>query len=128
MTKRLPAITIARVYDAQQSEAGYRVLVDRLWPRGIKKEDLHLDEWAKDLAPSTELRKWFGHDPQRWSEFKRRYQQELKSNLSAVDELLEKASRRRITLLFAARDEEHCHAIVLQDFLETRRSQNAKRS
>ena len=98
-----------------------RILVDRLWPRGIKKEDLKLDAWAKELAPSTELRKWFGHDPAKWAEFKKRYLAELKraNATEAMRELLAKKPRAKtVTLLYGAKDTEHNEAVVLRDYLE----------
>ena len=122
MARRLPAVTIVRAYDIGDGDFGYRVLVDRLWPRGLKKHELQLDLWAKELAPSTELRKWFGHRADRWNEFKRRYREELRSRPEAMDNLLKVAARRRIALLYAARDEEHNHALVLQQFLDKRRA------
>ena len=118
---------IDRAYDVEDRDCGYRVLVDRLWPRGLKKKNLRLDLWAKDLAPSTELRQWFGHDPARWSEFKKRYKQELKTHAEAVDKLIKLASRRRVALLFGARDVEHNHANVLWKFLEQKRAAARKR-
>ena len=125
MGKDLPDITIQRVYDAKETDSGYRVLVDHIWPRGVKKESLHLDEWAKDVAPSTELRKWFGHRPERWEEFRMRYRDELRSRDEAVDRLLKIAARRRVVLLFGARDLEHNQAVVLRDFLLKRRAARA---
>lgn len=125
MSKRLPEITLQRVYEAGQSDSGYRVLVDRVWPRGVKKESLHLDEWAKDLAPSAELRKWFGHRTERWEEFRIRYRDELRSRVEAVDRLLEIAARRRVVLLFGARDPQHNQAVVLREFLLKKRSARA---
>ena len=122
MGKKLPDITLQRVYDANQTDSGYRVLVDRVWPRGVKKESLHLDEWAKDLAPSTELRKWFGHRPERWQEFRIRYRDELQSCGEAVERLLKIAARRRLVLLFGARDPEHNQAVALREFLLKKRS------
>lgn len=122
MNKRLPMITIIRAYDIAAQDRGVRVLVDRLWPRGLKKEDLQLDEWAQDLAPSTKLRKWFGHRPERWSEFKKRYRQELRSRPDAVDKLLKTAARRRVLLVYGARDTDHNHAIVLRDLLQAKRT------
>lgn len=127
-TKRLPEITIVRAYDVGDRDCGYRVLVDRLWPRGLTKRDLEIDEWAKDIAPSTELRKWFGHRPERWSEFKRRYKQELRVHSEAIDQLLKIASRRRMALIFGARDVEHSQAQVLKEFLQARRASHAKRA
>lgn len=97
-----------------------RVLVERLWPRGIKKEALVLDGWIKDVAPSTELRRWFDHDPERWDEFRKRYQDELVQNQNAWTELLQAARRGTVTLLYSARDEEHNGALVLREFLQHR--------
>lgn len=122
MAKRLPDIILIRAYEVGQLDCGYRILVDRLWPRGLKKEDLHIDEWAKELAPSTELRKWFGHKPERWEEFRKRYTQELRSLPEEVDKILKIAARRRVALLFGARDVEHNQAVVLRDFLLHKRS------
>lgn len=114
----LPAIHCKRVYDPIEKNDGHRVLVDRSWPRGIKKEDLALDAWHKDLAPSTELRKWFGHDPQRWAAFYQRYHAELRDNDTAVEKLLREPGKRPLTLLYAARDTEHNNAVALKMFLE----------
>lgn len=127
MTKRLPEITIVRAYENAKEYRGYRVLVDRLWPRGLKKEDLQIDEWAKDLAPSAELRRWFGHLPERWTEFKKRYRQELQSRPEAVDKLLQTAARRRVLLVYGARDEAHNHALILHDFLQAKRKSLSSR-
>jgi uncharacterized protein YeaO (DUF488 family) len=112
-------IALKRVYDASSPEDGVRVLVDRLWPRGLKKETAGIDHWLKDIAPSTELRRWFGHDPDRWAEFKKRYRAELKKNpesLAALHDLLK--GQGRLTLLFAAKDAEHDNAVALKAFLE----------
>lgn len=103
-----------RVYAPAEAADGYRVLVDRLWPRGIKKENAHVDLWAKALAPSTELRKWFGHQPERFEEFARRYEEELKANPAARLVLEELMSHSTVTLLYAAKDEAHNNAVVLQ--------------
>jgi uncharacterized protein YeaO (DUF488 family) len=110
-------ITIRRVYDDPAKGGGARFLVDRIWPRGIKKEDLHLDGWLKDVAPTDDLRHWFGHDVARWMEFRRRYQAELESNPSAWQPILDAAQKGSVTLLFGARDEEHNQAVVLRDFV-----------
>jgi uncharacterized protein YeaO (DUF488 family) len=110
-------IKIKRAYDPAEKSDGTRVLVDRLWPRGIKKEDAALDEWMKDLAPSTELRKWFNHDPERFSEFRRRYNDELKSNDDALKQLLKTGRTKRLTLIYSAHDEEHNQAVVLAEHL-----------
>jgi uncharacterized protein YeaO (DUF488 family) len=116
-----PAILLKRAYDKPGRADGYRVLVDRLWPRGIKKEALRLDAWAKDLAPSTQLRKWFAHDPRRWSEFRKRYRAELKDSHAAgsVGKILDAARpARMITLLYGAKDAEHNEAVVLRSLFE----------
>ncbi len=110
-------IQVKRVYDKPSDSDGYRVLVDRLWPRGIRKADLKHDLWLKDVSPSSELRKWFNHDPDQWGEFKKRYHAELKKEKDAVAQLLDIASRETLTLLFAAKDEEHNQAVVLRDYL-----------
>lgn len=110
-------IRIKRVYEDPNKEDGYRVLVDRLWPRGLKKEDAHIDEWLKEAAPSAELRKWFDHDPDRWTEFKKRYILELKEN-AVLENFIDRLSENKtITLLYAAHDEKHNHALVLQNFI-----------
>lgn len=117
----MPAIQLKRAYDAPARGDGFRILVDRLWPRGIKKEDLRLDAWAKTLAPSTELRQWFAHDPGKWSEFCKRYRAELKETGAAaiVRDLLASAkTAKTITLLYGAKDREHNEAIVLGALFE----------
>jgi len=112
-----PTIRIKRVYDPPEPEDGKRYLVDRLWPRGVKKEALKLDGWLKDVAPSDELRRWFGHDPSRWEEFQRRYTAELKAKPETWRVLLESARKGNLTLLFSARDERLNNAVVLKAFL-----------
>jgi uncharacterized protein YeaO (DUF488 family) len=110
-------IQIKRVYDLADKTDGKRILVDRLWPRGMKKESAHLDEWLKDVAPTTGLRKWFHHDTQKWEEFVARYTHELKQN-KAVDKLIDIVNNNKIvTLLYAAHDAEHNHALVLLRFI-----------
>lgn len=109
-------ILLKRAYEKSDAKDGFRVLVDRLWPRGVKKADLHLDAWAKDVAPSTQLRKWFGHDPKRWTEFCKRYKLELKNaEAQATITRTIQAARRRsaMTLIYGAKDTEHNEAIVL---------------
>jgi uncharacterized protein YeaO (DUF488 family) len=113
-------IRIKRIYDAPARDDGARVLVDRLWPRGIKKEDAALTVWLKDVAPSNELRKWFGHEPARWAEFKKRYDRELNGNGAALAELVALAKRGRVTLLYGAKDTEHNQAVALAEFLKSR--------
>lgn len=105
---------LARIYD-EDIPKGKRVLVDRVWPRGISKEDAKLDEWLKDVAPSTDLRKWFNHDPDKFSDFKKKYKDELKDN-DAVKEL--KDMKGTIVLLYGAKDEKHNHAVVLKEYME----------
>ncbi len=107
-----------RVYLPASDTDGFRVLVDRLWPRGIKKENAHVDMWAKALAPSTELRKWFGHDPERFEEFARRYEEELSANAEAGTLLKEIRTHDVVTLLFGAKDENHNNAVVLSRILQ----------
>lgn len=110
-------IRIARVYVEASDEDGKRILVDRLWPRGLTKEKARVDLWLKEIAPSNELRKWFGHDPGRWVEFKQRYLEELKGLAEPLAVLKQAAKQGTITLLYAARDEEHNEAVVLQEIL-----------
>lgn len=94
------------------------MLVDRLWPRGLSKEKAHIDIWLKDIAPSTELRKWFGHDIAKWIEFKKCYHEELKNNHEVVSQLMEMMKKHSITIVYGAKDEEHNNAVALQDYLE----------
>lgn len=110
-------VAIKRVYDPADSKDGYRILVDRLWPRGMKKDSAEIDQWLKEVAPSAKLRTWFGHDPEKWKEFKKRYHDELKNN-EAWDELRALAkAKNKLTLLFASKDEEHNQAVVLAELL-----------
>ena len=104
---------IKRVYEKPEKEDGFRILVDRLWPRGLTKEKAGIDLWLKEIAPSTELRKWFGHDPEKWEEFKKRYLLELKENEEPMDRLRKQMKKENVTLVYAARDETHNEAIVL---------------
>lgn len=119
MEKRTTTLKIVtkRIYETASEEDGFRVLVDRIWPRGLKKEKAAIDLWAKDVAPSTDLRKWFHHDPDRWEEFERRYRAELKECRPALEDLLKRAGRHRLTLLFAAREQEQNQATVLAEVL-----------
>ena len=110
-------IQIKRVYESPVATDGSRFLVERLWPRGIAKAALEMDGWLKDAAPSTELRRWFNHDPERWMEFKRRYVAELDAHSDAWKPILTKARRGRVTLLYSAHDVEHNNAVVLRNFL-----------
>lgn len=111
-------IALKRVYEEPSKDDGFRVLVDRLWPRGLKKEDAKLDLWLKEAAPSSELRKWYNHDAGKWKEFKKRYFEELKEREEALDKISEKASGGKVTLLFAARDAERNNAAALKEYLE----------
>jgi uncharacterized protein YeaO (DUF488 family) len=111
-------IRVKRAYEPSSRADGQRILVERLWPRGLSKARAAIDLWLKDVAPSPALRKWFGHDPAKWKEFQRRYRRELKANAEAVDELRCKAKRGTITLIYAARDEQHNSAVLLKEFLE----------
>ena len=107
-----------RIYDEASPADGKRFLVDRLWPRGIKREEVRIDEWLKDIAPSTELRKWFSHEPAKWQEFKNRYKKELENKTELTGKLQAEAKKRTITLLFAAKDREHANAEVLKEVLD----------
>ena len=111
-------IKIKRAYDPVSSDDGKRILVDRLWPRGIKKDHAAIDEWVKDIAPSTELRKWYSHDPAKWGEFKKRYKIELKDKIGIVDRLREESRKRTITLLFSAKATDLNNAVALKEFIE----------
>lgn len=109
---------LKRVYEPPAEDDGLRVLVDRLWPRGMKKEKAAVDIWLKDIAPSPALRKWFGHDPKKWTEFRHRYRTELSERKEVVEELRERGGKGRVTLLYGARDEVHNQAVVLKEFIE----------
>ncbi|MGH6919972.1 MAG: DUF488 domain-containing protein, partial [Geminicoccaceae bacterium] len=104
------SIDLKRAYDRPAGSDGHRILVDRIWPRGITKADLRIDAWLKDLAPSDDLRKWFGHDPNKWDEFKKRYARELEQRPDALEELVETAKAGHVTLVFGAKDTEHNNA------------------
>jgi uncharacterized protein YeaO (DUF488 family) len=117
-------IHLKRAYEEPAPADGERILVERLWPRGVTKERAAVDLWLKDVAPSPELRKWFGHDPARWKQFEQRYRKELKAKQEAIDLLVSKARRGTITLVYAARDQEHNCALALKEFLD----QSMKRS
>src|SRR5207248_10156341 len=119
MSRKIAAenVKLKRAYESPSGEDGTRVLVDRLWPRGVKKSDAGIDHWVKELAPSTELRKWFGHDPARWHEFRERYIVELRQHRDELARLLELARQGPITLVYSAHDEIHNDAVVLRDTL-----------
>jgi uncharacterized protein YeaO (DUF488 family) len=114
------SIWVRRAYEAPTRNDGVRVLVDRVWPRGVSREELEIDEWIRDLAPSTRLRQWFDHDPARWEEFQRRYFQELRGKEGPLRGLLERIQRGRVTLVYGARDPDHNNAVALRAFLERR--------
>jgi uncharacterized protein YeaO (DUF488 family) len=119
-------LVVKRVYEPAQRSDGTRFLVERLWPRGVKKEALQLDGWLKDVAPSDALRRWFGHDPQKWQEFRRRYFAELNRKPKAWQPLLEVARHGTVTLLYSARDLEHNNALALKDYVQAKlRKQDA---
>ncbi|RKP50681.1 DUF488 domain-containing protein [Trinickia fusca] len=111
-------IDIARAYDPPGDDDGARYLVDRMWPRGVTKESLRIEAWLREVAPSTELRRWFGHDPERWDAFIERYRAELDDNVEAWQPLAEAARHGRLTLVYGARDREHNQAVALRDYLQ----------
>lgn len=113
----MTAIRLKRIYAPAAEHDGFRVLVDRLWPRGVSKARAALTLWCKDAAPSTELRRWFGHDPDHWAEFRDRYREELRANSVALAPLRDLIRQGPVTLLYAARDERHNEAVVLREFL-----------
>lgn len=116
-------ISLKRAYDAPSDDDGRRILVDRLWPRGLRRESARIDDWLKDIAPSHDLRKWFSHDPKKWKEFQRRYCAELDSEpgVKTLWQIAEVASAERVTLLYAAKDEQHNNAVVLKLVIEKMR-------
>ncbi|MBS0423250.1 MAG: DUF488 domain-containing protein [Proteobacteria bacterium] len=111
-------ILLKRAYESPEPSDGFRILVDRLWPRGVSKDAAQIDWWFKDIAPSTSLRKWFGHDPLKWDEFRNRYFQELDQNPVAVGQLVEHLRRGTVTLVYGAKDKAHSHALALKTYLE----------
>lgn len=119
MTQKPPAgnIRLKRAYEAASADDGERILVERLWPRGVRKEALELAEWDKEIAPSTELRKWFGHEPARWDEFRQRYAAELRTHPERLDALRARACRGVITLIYSSHTETQNNAVALRDFL-----------
>jgi uncharacterized protein YeaO (DUF488 family) len=112
-------LKLKRVYEAPDKDDGLRILVDRLWPRGLTKEKAKVDLWLKEIAPSTELRKWFGHDPKKWRKFSARYRTELKHHEDQLHLLMSKAKEGTVTLIYGARDQQHNEALVLKNFLES---------
>ncbi len=117
MTSETNSIRLKRAYEPPSVDDGMRILIDRLWPRGVRKDDAAIDEWMKDIAPSTELRKWFNHDPERWPEFQRRYTAELAQRTVELDRLREMARQGTVTLVYSAHDAEHNDAVVLKSLL-----------
>ena len=112
-------IKLKRIYEKSEESDGYRVLVDRLWPRGVSKEKAALDLWFKDIAPSTELRKWFAHDPEKWAEFQKRYKAEITANKEVFNELKKIIKQKKnVTILYGAKDEEHNEAVVIKELLK----------
>ncbi len=122
-------VRVKRIYEPASAEDGYRVLVDRLWPRGVRKAEAHVDAWLKQLAPSTELRRWFGHDPARWDEFRERYRRELETPEArqALEDLARRAAAGTVTLLYSARDTEHNQAVALEEVLRSIGATGAER-
>ncbi|WP_079528909.1 DUF488 domain-containing protein [Halobacillus hunanensis] len=115
------SIVLQRIYDEEKRTGGHRILIDRVWPRGISKEDADLDQWMKEIAPSSSLRKWFAHDPDKFDEFKQSYQQEIEQSSERQDklaELKEMAANERLVLLFAAKETKYNHAVVLKELIE----------
>lgn len=113
-------IQVKRAYERANKDDGQRILVERLWPRGVKKEELRLDRWIKDIAPSTALRQWFQHDPAKWGDFRRRYFRELEQHTDVWRPLLASARRGRVTLVYSAHDTEHNNAVALEEFLRAK--------
>lgn len=113
-------IKLMRAYEPASSSDGTRYLVERLWPRGVKKTTLHINGWLKDVAPSTALRQWFNHDPRKWDEFRRRYRHELDANPDAVDPVLKAARRGNVTLVYSSHDMEHNNAVALKEYVEAK--------
>lgn len=127
MSTSIPAanVRVKRAYEPVDAADGTRILVDRLWPRGVSKVDVALDQWMKEIAPSTELRKWFGHDPDRWKDFRRRYSAELHQNTELLSQLRSLARQGPVTLVYSAHDEVHNDAIVLRDVILGRQIRHA---
>jgi len=111
-------IRVKRVYESPSRDDGSRILVDRLWPRGLRKDQANIDLWLKDVAPSSELRKWFGHDPQKWPEFKKRYFRELKAKQEDLQTMERAAKKGNLTLLYSSREERYNNAVALEEYLD----------
>jgi uncharacterized protein YeaO (DUF488 family) len=121
-------ICLKRIYDPASDDDGVRFLVERLWPRGVNKKDLHLDAWLKDVAPSTDLRQWFSQDPAKWTEFHQRYFAELDEHPEAIEPILKASSHGRVTLIFSSRDTVHNNAVALKTYLAAHLGQHNKQS
>jgi len=113
-------IQLKRVYEKASAGDGKRILVERLWPRGLKKDEAKIDEWLREAAPSTELRKWYGHDPAKWSEFKERYWKELDKKQDIVSKLAKESQEKKVTFVFAAKEQQYNNAVALKEYIETR--------
>ena len=119
------SIRLKRAYEARVESDGYRVLVDRLWPRGVSKQDAKIDLWLKEIAPSTDLRQWFGHDPAKWDEFRKRYAQELDTRPEIVKQLTNLVEKQSVTLIYSAKNEEFNQAVALKEYLDTKHKSRA---
>jgi len=119
-------IMLKRAYDSMSRSDGTRFLVERLWPRGVARQNLHIEAWLKDVAPSTQLRKWFGHDPDKWNEFRKRYRDELNSRPEAWRPIIAAARRGPVTLIYSAHDQRHNNAVALQQYLQARTRRPAR--
>lgn len=111
-------IRLKRIYEPKAKQDGFRILVERLWPRGVRKDEAGIDRWLKDVAPSKELRQWFSHDPEKWKEFRKRYYAELREKGDVLSDLKSHVQEGNVTFIYASRDEQHNSAVVLKDFLE----------
>ena len=118
MNRRIMKVNVKRIYEEVEKSDGYRILVDRIWPRGIKKEKVHIDSWMKEVAPSTALRKWFAHDPDKWPDFVSKYKKELHGSMPFRELVTLLKKHKTVTLLFAATDESHNQAVALKKFVE----------
>jgi uncharacterized protein YeaO (DUF488 family) len=126
LSERTMTLKLKRAYELASKTDGVRVLVDRLWPRGVSKKTARIDHWFREIAPSAELRKWFNHDPEKWAKFRQKYFRELNANREVVDQLRELLHRGTVTLVYGAKDEEHNDAVALQEYLTSHRGENRK--
>jgi len=117
LSNKIFPIQVKRIYESPSPDDGYRILVDRLWPRGIKKDHANIDLWLKEIAPSDSLRKWFNHEPEKWEEFKRRYSKELEEKQDLVGQVVQQSKKGKVTFLFSAKDETHNNAVALREYL-----------